>query len=396
MSRVLHLIDTSGPGGAETVFVEVASGMRAAGHTCIPLLPAEGWVADALRARGLEPLFDRSHGSFDLRYLWRLTRIIRRQRIDLVHAHLLTSNTYGSIAARLCGVPSIGTFHGVTDLGRRQRFLGLKCRLLNWAASRIVFVSSALRDEFFSRTRLRPRSVSVIHNGIDIAAYRSRRDPRIRSELGVRHGDFLVISVGNIRPAKGYEVLLRTARHVVSAGVPAQFVVVGHHKEPFISDLLKLRADLGLAESVQFVGFRPDVGPLLCSADAFLLSSHSEGFSLSTVQAMAAKLPIVATRSGGPEEILLDRVTGRMADVGDAEQLAAALIEVLQNPQIAADMAEDAAKAVARQFTLQAMLDRYSLQYLDLLSEAPRIPPAREAGELEVGVGAYDRAGAVR
>lgn len=398
MSRVLHLVDTSGPGGAETVFVELATGLRAAGHECVALLPAEGWVADSLRARGVEPLFDRSAGSFDLGYLWRLVRLIRAERVDLVHAHLLTSSVYGSVAARLCGIPSIGTFHGITDLGRKRRFLEAKCRLLNWSASRIIFVSISLQDAFLSRTPLRPRSVAVIHNGIDLARFAGERDESVRSQLGAGAGDHLVVSVGNVRPAKGYEVLLRAARLVTDAGVRARFVVVGHQKEPLYGDLVALRASLGLDDVVQFAGFREDIGAVLSAADLFVLSSHSEGFSLSTVQAMAAGVPIVATRSGGPEEILLDRHTGRLVDVGDPHALGRAILGMLEDPAAARDLARNATAIAQRKFTLGAMLDRYSETYLELLPGSTRSPrvPASSPATWEPGAALQDRPGPTR
>ena len=369
--RVLHLLDTVGPGGAETVFIDVASRIVSRGLESIPVVAGEGWVARTLRTRGLEPLLIPSSGSFDLSYLRRLMQVIRTERVDVVHAHLLTSSVYGSIAARLSGVPSIATFHGLPDLGSPTRRLRLKFQLLNRVATRVVFVSDTLRVAFLARTSLRPRGSEVIHNGIDVHAMRVAPDSGTRAEFGVRPGELLVVSIGNIRPAKAYDVLLRSARKVVDAGVACRFLIVGHAKEPLNQQLLDLRDQLGLESHVTFIGFREDVARILAAANLFLLTSSTEGFSLATVQAMAAGVPVVATRSGGPEEIVADGVTGLLADVGDAEQIAAAVLRLHRDRSFATMISAAARQHVSENFTVDRMVDRYVRLYEDLAHPRP-------------------------
>ena len=368
---VLHLIDTTGPGGAETVFVDLASGIGARGYSSFAVVAKEGWVADALRERGLEPLIAPTVGSFDLRYLVRLVSIIRSRKIDLVQAHLLTSSVYGGIAARLCGIPAVCTFHGRPDVGSKSRWLSLKFRLLEWVAAKIVFVSETLRVAFLSDTGFRPSAGSVVHNGIDPTVFATEADPTVRSELGVRDDEFLIVSVGNIRPAKSYDMLLHAARRVVDAGIPCRFVVVGHPKKELLNELITLRSELGIDAIVAFVGFRADVPRLLAASDLFLLTSQTEGFSLATVQAMAAGLPVVVTRSGGPEEIVQDGVSGRLVDCGNARDIADAIVELFRDPTLARRFAAAGAITVRERFTRRAMIDGYVRLYRDLTVGAP-------------------------
>ena len=376
--RVLHLIDTTGPGGAETVFVDLASEIQARGYSSLAVVAGEGWVAQTLRARGLEPLIVPSQGAFDFRYLTRLVGIIRSRKIDVVQAHLFTSSVYGSVAARLCGIPSICTFHGQPDLGSKSRWLSLKFRLLNWAATRVVFVSETLRASFLAVTDFRPAASVVVHNGIDPSAFANAADASVRTELGVRDDEFLILSVGNIRPAKSYDVLLQAARRLVDAGIPCRFVVVGHPKQRLLDELLALRSKLGVDQCVEFLGFRADVARLLSAADLFLLTSKTEGFSLATVQAMAAGLPVVVTRSGGPEEIVQDGVSGRLVDIGDDRGIANAIVELRADPALARRLAAAGAATVRERFALRSMLDGYDRLYQDSTQGATRsaAPPA--------------------
>lgn len=375
------MIDTAGPGGAETVFVDVVTGCRAKGHESIALIPAEDWVAETLRERGFVPEFDASMGSFDFRYLLRLVRLIKARRIDIVHAHLLTSGVYGSIAAKLCGIPSIVTFHGLTDLGRKQRLLGTKCRLLNWAASRVSFVSAELREGFLSRTQLRPHSAVVVHNGIDANVFAQSSHSGVREELGIGADEALVLSVGNIRPAKGYEVLLEAAQRTVDRGLACRFVVVGHAREPLMSSLLDKRAELGLDRVVKFIGFRSDVARLLSAADAFLLTSHSEGFSLATVQAMAAGVPVVSTRCGGPEGILQHQRSGLLVELGAVDQIADAIGQILNQPELRVRLTAEALVKVRNSFTMDSMINKYNHEYEQLSTSFPRRQPVVASAE---------------
>jgi glycosyltransferase involved in cell wall biosynthesis len=369
MSRILLLLDTAGTGGAETVFLELADGLGRLGHTVVPLLHEEGWVSRSLRERGLEPIFYEAGGPFDIRYLGRLIGIIRAQRIDIVHAHLLTSIVYGSVAAFLCGVPAVGTIHGLPDLGRRSRGLSVKCWLINRMAAAIVFVSESLRAEVLARTKLRPRRAEVIYNGIDVDAYARAADgvgQSVRDEFAVGEDERLIVSVGNIRPAKSYDVLLRTARGVLDSGIKARFVVVGDPREPLFGELLALRRELGLEQAVTFVGFREDVARILRAADAFVLTSSTEGFSLATIQAMAAGAPIVATRSGGPEEILVHRLTGLLVATGSPAETAAALVEIILDPAVAKSLKREASTVVRERFTVDAMLGAHVRLFAEL------------------------------
>ena len=361
--RIVHLIDTTGPGGAETVFVGLARELAGRGYESIPVVTAShGWVHDAVRDAGFAPIVEPTAGAFDLRYLARLTSRIRAARADLVQAHLLTANVYGSLAGRISGVPVVSTFHGQVDVDAGDRRLPMKCRAVNTGSRAIVFVSEHLRRTMLAATRLDARRSHTIHNGVaaDLAPF---PDTALRRSLGVPDEAFLVGAVGNVRPAKAYDVMLRAAAVLVARGAPVHVAIAGDASGPLYDQLLAQRAALGLEGRVHFLGFRADVRSMLAAVDLYLLTSSSEGFSISTIEAMACGRPIVATRSGGPEEILRDGETGLLVPVGEPEAIADAVDALRRDPARRARLA-DAGRAAARaRFSLDAMVDAYENLY---------------------------------
>src|SRR5690606_20723874 len=129
--RILHLIDTGGPGGAETVFVELVRGLadRVAHQSLV--VPEEDWLAEALRSHRFTPTIRATRpGGFDLDFLFWLTNQIRTARIDVIQTHLLGSATYGALAGWMTGIPVVCTFHGTPDLDEGSKLLPVKLRII--------------------------------------------------------------------------------------------------------------------------------------------------------------------------------------------------------------------------------------------------------------------------
>ncbi|MHB8346838.1 MAG: glycosyltransferase [Acidiferrobacterales bacterium] len=378
--RILHTIDTNGPGGAETVFVELAAQRMFPDDCNIVAITGTGWVHDELRRRGVSPYVISISGSFDIRYLYGLVRLIRRHRIDLIQSHLLGSNVYCSVAGLICGVPVVSTFHGSVDFCSSERHLAMKRFVLNRGSSRCVFVSDSLREEIVARSGISRSKAVTIHNGIDSAAFTPRRNDMLRRELALADDAIIVGAVGNIRVSKGYDTLLRAAALLRDGDPRYQFVVVGEGGNALAQRLQHLRRELGLDDVVHFIGFRQDVAPLLNSFDVFVLSSVSEGFSLATVQAMACGVPVVATRSGGPEEIITDGENGILVDVRTELQLADAIRRVTDDAVFRKSLAANALQLVRSRYTLDVMLLRYRALYEELIGQGVGGAPGRNAG----------------
>lgn len=366
---VLHLIDTGGPGGAETIFLNLVEGMPTRGWRSVAVVPTRDWLAQTLEARGITPILVPTDRAFDVPYLARVAALARGHDVDVIQAHLLTSSVYGSLAGRLTRRPVVCTFHGHADVAPDESLKGLKFRIIDRRSNRVVFVSEALRRAVLARTGIDAGRTRVIPNGIDGASFRPREAGDLRDELGVRSDEILLGAVGNVRPSKAYDVLLHATARLRRRSVRCRVVVVGQAKGPLFRELEALRDRLGLGDVVSFVGFRQNVERWINACDVYVISSSAEGFSLSTVQALACGTPVVATRCGGPEEIVEDGRTGLLVDAGSPEALAGAIETLVRDADRRSRLARAAPDSVRKRFTLDAMLDEYERLYAECSSK---------------------------
>jgi len=333
MKTILHTIDTTGPGGAETVFIDLATRLPKDKYRSIVVIRGNGWVCDELSRRGVKPILLDAKGSFNLRYLLGLRKIIKNEGVDLIQSHLLGTNVYSCLAGLLTGKPVIAAFHGAVDIGENERFKRLKFGAINAGASHIVAVTDSLRDDILNRTPLNKDKISVKYNGI--------------------------------RLAKGYDVLLQTAALLEKSDWSFRFVIAGGGKEKddLLTNLLALRKQLGLEDKVQFLGFIDDPADFLASIDIFLSSSISEGLPLSAIQAMVTELPMVATRCGGYEGLITDQENGVLVDVGSPHAIADGIEMLTADPDLRKTISQNARKHAISTFDIQVMLDAYEQVY---------------------------------
>ncbi|GFO63692.1 hypothetical protein GMPD_16110 [Geomonas paludis] len=173
----------------------------------------------------------------------------------------------------------------------------------------------------------------------------------------------LVGALGNIRPAKGYDSLLKAARIVVDNYPNTYFAVAGEGKGEIFEKLVDLKQELGLNNNFFFIGHHSNPAKFLNNLDIFVLSSLSEGFSISTIEAMASSLPIVATKCGGPEEIISDDIDGVLAGAGNPRDIADAIMMLLASAELRGQIAKNASLTANAKFSNQAMIGNYSTLY---------------------------------
>lgn len=382
MNTVLHMIESGEVGGAETVFLNIVCNLDPTRWRSIAVVPDKGWLYGQLVAAGVDPLVIPEAGSFDLGYLARLYALVRRENVTLIQAHLLGSAVRAGLLSILCKVPAIGTLHGEVDLSPSERFQLVKTGILNNGLQKLIFVSERLRRFFLNSLRLRPERTAVIPNGIEMNRFLLNGPRGMRAELGISEDAFLIGSVGNpIRTngvdGKGFDILLRAAALLKARSVDCRFVIVGDLSDGRGDELVQLRSALGLSQDVVLTGFRTDVQNVLAALDLYVLSSRSEGFSLAVVEAMAAGLPVVATKCGGPEEIVRDGVTGVLVESESADAIAVAIARLRANPEDRRKLGVAARESVRERFTLEAQIKSYDELYENCL-----VAHRRQKGDL--------------
>ena len=369
MKRILHLIDSTETGGAETVFLDLIRHLDRTKYTPVIVIPGKGWVYDQLLTNNFTPFVIPAKGSFNLRFLIALIKLVRREKIDLIQAHLLGSNVYASLAGLLTRTPVIATFHGMVDVGVQERFIWMKQLILNLGSRRIVFVSHSLLKHLSQRMRFVTTKCTIIYNGVDFDRFNNINRQQVRHLLGIKENEICIISVGDIRESKGHNILIDAASRILCDHNNVKFVVAGDKSTTLGKKVIDACNKLGLSDKIIFLGYRNDIPDLLVAADIFALPSTKEGFSIATIEAMGASIPVIVTRSGGPEEIVSNDNIGILIPANNAKALANAIDKLIRNPGIRKKMSENALLHAMQTFSIKHMLNSYERIYDSLLAK---------------------------
>ena len=304
----------------------------------------EGELHTESRDRGVRLRFEPSlvrevSPGRDLLAIWRIWRLLRRGRYDVVHTHSSKAGIVGRIAAWLAGVPVIvHTVHGWGFNDEQPRhvaglFVQLE-RLSSRCCHALVVVGSVYRTEGLALGIGRPDQYHLIRSGIEVEAYRDvpldRRAARER--IGVPADAFVVGNVGRLSPPKCPEVMVAAFARLARGRADARLVLVGDGWQRAAVEAEIARR--GLADRVHLLGLRRDVPELLRAFDVFALSSSREGLPRTLMQAMAAGLPIVSTRVGGVPDAVVDGENGWLVEAGDAEALGERLARLAADPAL--------------------------------------------------------------
>lgn len=359
--RVLWLIKGLGPGGAEHLLVSFAeaSGARDLAYACAFLRTDRAHLVPALQAAGVavHPLAGRW-------WPWRLRRLLRDERIDLVHAHSPLVAAVARLVLRT--IPraerpvSMTTEHNVPEGYHRATKL-VNDLTFGLDDAHLAVSAEALR----SAPRRHRSSVEVVRHGVVLAAVRAAADRRsVRAELGLPDDVVVIGTVANYRVQKAWPDLLLAARTVLEAAPDVRFVGVG--QGPLEHDVLEEHRRLGLEGGFLLLGHRPDAVRILSGCDVFCLASVQEGLPVALMEALALGLPVVATRVGGVPEAVSDGVEGRLVPPSDPAALATALVEVATHPLLRKGMAT-AAGVRGEAFDIRFAVERTESLYRDLL-----------------------------
>ena len=368
MTTICQILHTLRVGGAEVLAARLAyrlSGMNRFVFVCLDEL---GSLGQRLRADGFAVrVLDRRPG-LDLSCSRRLADVLRRERVDLVHAHQYTPFFYGMMARLLYRRPPIlFTEHGrhFPDYPRRKRIVAN--RLLLTGRDRVVGVGESVRHALVQNEGIPPDRVGVIYNGINLAGIVNSNTDRhaLRREIGVGAEDLVILQVARLDYLKDHATAIRTLERVASRQPSVRLVLIGEGPERTgIQNLVRQR---GLEPFVRFLGLRTDVGRLLQAGDLVLLSSISEGIPLTLIEAMAAGLPVVSTNVGGVGEVVEDGRTGLLAPAGDDAALAEKILRLADSPELRRQMGQFGRKRATTLFSETQMHGLYLRLYQEMV-----------------------------
>jgi glycosyltransferase involved in cell wall biosynthesis len=292
-----------------------------------------------------------------LQYLVRLQKIMKDFRPDVVHAYFFWSIIYGRLL-KLAGTVKI-LVENREDQGfnwGRHEYIWL--RATNRLPDRIVCVSEAVKRVVVEREGIEPSRIEVVSNGIDIQQGTSGKHEVIRRELGFDADHLVLGMVANYnRPVKGVGNFLDAIPAIVKEMPSARFLFVGGGDEE--NSLRDKARSLGIEKYVVFVGYKKDIRPYYEIMDISVLTSFSEGLSLTLLESMGYGIPIVATRVGGNPEVVEEGLTGYLVPVNDTPALVDRIVKLLKDQDLRQNMGREGRLRAERQFQMRGVANRY-------------------------------------
>lgn len=365
MKNVLQLIGSFHQGGSERQAVQLTRLLSEDGSCKVfaAALNKEGVLLSEIEKIGLPEIPEFKLKSFyDRNFLVQLkscARFIKRNKIEIVHAHDFYTNVFGIAAARLTRVPLKIASKRETG-GMRSKMQRIIEKRIFQTADKIVANSEAVKNYLIDE-KIAAAKISVVYNGLDTR----RLTPKItdgkiiRANLALPAAENIkfITLVANLRHAvKNQPMFLRAAQKVLQKTPDAHFVLAGEGE--LKESLENMAKELQIEQNTHFIGRCAAVPELLSISYTCVLTSFAEGFSNSILEYMLAGKPVVATRVGGAAEAVAENETGFLIESDDDEMLANRLIELLENESKAANFGEAARKFAAEKFSLSAQLNK--------------------------------------
>ncbi len=358
--RILHSEWSDGLGGQEKRVLAEVTGLAERGHHVSIACREHADIKNEALKLGIKVHILPFRKMYDIASMVKLSRILKAEKIDIVNTHSGVDSWIGGLASRVANtavlvrtrhlnIPlkrsPLNFIHYLPDIyiscgGNMQRTLVKEC---GFPENKVVSIPTGVGPEFF---RVQKNKKAALKYGLDTSAP-------------------VITNVGILRSVKGHEVTLKSVKKVVESVPDARFLIVGDG--PRRKELENMANEMGILEHVTFTGFVRDIPEIYSFSDVAVLSSWSEGLPQSLLQAMAAGVPVVASKVGGVPEIVVHEKTGVLIEPGDNEALGKAIIQILNSPDHSIKFTENAKENVMKKHSVSHMIEQLEDLYKDLL-----------------------------
>ncbi|MGE8655824.1 MAG: glycosyltransferase family 4 protein [Achromobacter sp.] len=357
--RILHTLGEKSLGGLEFRTLEQAGWLARHGHDAAIAAPAGSAINQAARQRGLVTVDIDFDSPYSPRTLLRLRRAVRRLHIDVIDSHSRADAKAGALCRDLCAV--VRTRHFAKPMPTSLR------RRLEWklGCDQVIATSAAGRDALVDAGLAPASRISVVGEWAGDEFFRAadkagvRR--QVRRELALDPRDYVISTIGMLRPEKRQADLLRVVLRLRRQAVPATALVVGMATattQSYADELRTLAARLGIAEHVVFAGHRTDVADMIHACDVVLVPSATEAWSRVVPESFAARCPVVASNVGGLPEIVRPGATGWLAEPGDIDGFVDRIMRIRDDPAATAAAVARARAHAESHFRLAGQMQR--------------------------------------
>lgn len=363
--KILQVCSASAMGGGEVHVADLVRGLSARGHAIYlavrPESPLREPLAGVIASWHEMPL----RNSLDLQSARAITDIINTHSIDIVHAHMGRDYLVAALACRQARrAKLVLTRHHYLPLKRNALY---RWMLQNVAA--VIAVSDGVRASVIERLQLPPERVHTIPNWIDPERFQPIDREAARALFRLR-ANLVVACIGQLTQAKGQEEFIRAASRVAQMRSDVEFLIVGDEndeEQPFTNHLMRLVDALNLTKRIRFLGFVRHIPELLAAVDVVVVPSWDEGFSLVTIEAMAARRAVLASNIGAIAVIIKDNVTGLLFPPRDLRALTEKLLWMVSDAPLRERLSVAAQRDVYNRFGREQTIERIESLYFDLL-----------------------------
>lgn len=305
----------------------------------------------------------KKRSGFDIAAAFKLAKLCKAKKVDLIHCHDAHAHTTAVLAADIFGnkVPIVLSRRVDFHIGKSwfSRHKYNHKRIVS-----ILCVSDAIKEIVRPAITNANIRVVTVHSGVDVLKYQNAKRGKLRKEFGIPEGGMIIGNVAAMADHKDIPTFLRTVKRLQS-NESFYFFLIG--SGPLELEMKAMASELQLTSRLIFTGFRNDLTEIFCDLDVLLFTSKTEGLGTTILDAFANKVPVVATNAGGISEMIHHLQTGLLCEVGDDEQLANAVLHVLENAELNQKLIENALEKL-KQFSWTEMVAKTQAEYHQLFN----------------------------
>jgi glycosyltransferase involved in cell wall biosynthesis len=296
----------------------------------------------------------------------KIREIIKKEKIDIIHAHYFPPALWGIVASCCLNIPIIVSIHqyktnkksfsknyGIYFLRKTKNFILKILSLIPFYLCKRVIAVSVFVKESLINAGYKGRAINVVYNGINTDIYKpKKKNVSLRNELNLTQKHIIVTSIGRLNKTKGFIEIIQAAKQIKDKAPLVRFVFVGDGEEK--KEYINLANKLNVSDIIFLLGFRNDTFSILQNSDIFLMPTyHPEGFSIVLLEALASGTTVLATTIGGNNEVLNNPNTGFVIEAKNPDNITQSLLKVIKNPDLMKSLSENGRKIVDKKFSLK-------------------------------------------
>lgn len=361
--NVLHITYDMRIGGTEMVIKNIIEGSDKTKCSmsvfCIEE-PIGPWGLD-LQTNNVDLFSHARQSGFDRNLIFKIRTIVKQNKIDVLHCHQYTPWVYGALASIGLKTRVVFTEHGrfyPDSSSWKRKYVN---PLLSMFTHRMTAISAATKQALVDYEWLKGDKIDVIYNGIHGLETNDADIQNLKSTLSIDSSSLIFGTIARLDPIKNHEMMLNAFAKVLKTSPNCILVIVGDGE--LMDDLQSQASSLKISQQIRFTGYITYPKEYLGMFDVFLLSSFSEGTSMTLLEAMSLNKPCVVTDAGGNKEIIVHEETGLVTDNDNMDQFANAMLRLNQQPELIKHYGEQAGKRFSKRFTVELMSDLYQACY---------------------------------